>query len=144
MPQYEICLCRNKDRNEYISEKRGKPNLWVCNKPKVTLWMQEISILPGHLRSPLVPICMPTLCWKHVTKLNQYVVNQKLNHLYYIDFRQRSSRLKYNHRVNSNNKDYIHCILRVECTVFCNLQSRARTHAVLVIGLNELLFNRTT
>jgi hypothetical protein len=25
--------------------------------------------------------------------------------------------------------------LRVECTLFCNLQSRARTHAVLVIGL---------
>jgi hypothetical protein len=29
--------------------------------------------------------------------------------------------------------------LRVECTRFCNLQSRARTHAVLVIGLYELL-----
>jgi hypothetical protein len=25
--------------------------------------------------------------------------------------------------------------LRVECTLFCNLQSRARTHAVLVIGV---------
>ena len=32
-----------------------------------------------------------------------------------------------------------HLRLRVECTVFCNLQSRARTHAVLMIGLNELL-----
>jgi hypothetical protein len=29
--------------------------------------------------------------------------------------------------------------LRVECTLFCNLQSWARTHAVLVIGLYELL-----
>jgi hypothetical protein len=28
-----------------------------------------------------------------------------------------------------------HLRLRVECTFFCNLQSRARTHAVLVIGL---------
>jgi hypothetical protein len=28
-----------------------------------------------------------------------------------------------------------HLRLRVECTLFCNLQSRARTHAVLVIGL---------
>jgi hypothetical protein len=27
---------------------------------------------------------------------------------------------------------------------FCNLQSRARTHAVLVIGLYELLDNTTT
>jgi hypothetical protein len=27
---------------------------------------------------------------------------------------------------------------------FCNLQSRARTHAVLVIGLYELLGNLTT
>jgi hypothetical protein len=27
---------------------------------------------------------------------------------------------------------------------FCNLQSRARTHAVLVIGLYELLGNPTT
>jgi nitrate reductase NapE component len=33
--------------------------------------------------------------------------------------------------------------LRVEGTPFCNLQSRARTHAVLVIGLYELLGNPT-
>jgi hypothetical protein len=32
-----------------------------------------------------------------------------------------------------------HLRLRVECTLFYNLQSRARTHAVLVIGLYELL-----
>ena len=36
-----------------------------------------------------------------------------------------------------------HLRLRVECTHFCNLQSRARTHAVLVIGLYELLGNQT-
>jgi hypothetical protein len=34
-----------------------------------------------------------------------------------------------------------HLQLRVECTLFCNLQSRARTHAILVIGLYELLGN---
>ena len=32
-----------------------------------------------------------------------------------------------------------HLRLRFECTFFCNLQSLARTHAVLVIGLYELL-----
>jgi hypothetical protein len=32
-----------------------------------------------------------------------------------------------------------HLRLRVECTFFCNLQSWARTHAVLVISLYELL-----
>jgi len=37
-----------------------------------------------------------------------------------------------------------HLRLRVECTLFCNLQSRARTHAVLVIDLYELLDNPTT
>jgi hypothetical protein len=37
-----------------------------------------------------------------------------------------------------------HLLLRVECTFFCNLQSRLRTHAVLVIGLYELLGNPTT
>jgi hypothetical protein len=37
-----------------------------------------------------------------------------------------------------------HFRLRVECTLFCNLQSRVRTHAVLVIGLYELLGNPTT
>ena len=37
-----------------------------------------------------------------------------------------------------------HLRLRVECTLFCNLQIRARTHAVLVIGLYELLDNPTT
>jgi hypothetical protein len=36
---------------------------------------------------------------------------------------------------------FYHLWLRVECTLFCNLQSRARTHAVLVIGLYELLGN---
>jgi hypothetical protein len=34
--------------------------------------------------------------------------------------------------------------LRVECILFCNLQSRARTHAILVIGMYELLGNPTT
>jgi hypothetical protein len=34
-----------------------------------------------------------------------------------------------------------HLQLRVECTLCCNLQSRVRTHAVLVIGLYELLAN---
>jgi hypothetical protein len=37
-----------------------------------------------------------------------------------------------------------HLRLRVECTLFCNLQSWVRTHAVLVIGLYELLGNPTT
>ena len=39
-----------------------------------------------------------------------------------------------------------HLRLRVECTLFCNLQTRARTHAILVIhvGLHELLGNPTT
>ena len=32
-----------------------------------------------------------------------------------------------------------HLRLRVECTFFCDLQSQARTHAVLVIDLYELL-----
>ena len=34
-----------------------------------------------------------------------------------------------------------HLRLRVEYTLFCNLQSRARIHAVMVIGLYELLGN---
>jgi hypothetical protein len=37
-----------------------------------------------------------------------------------------------------------HLRLRVECTLFYNLQSRARTHVVFVIGLYELLGNPTT
>jgi hypothetical protein len=37
-----------------------------------------------------------------------------------------------------------HLWLRVEFTIVCNLQSRARTHAVLVVGLYELLGNSTT
>ena len=32
-----------------------------------------------------------------------------------------------------------HLRLRVECTLFCNLKCWVRTHAVLVIGLYELL-----
>jgi len=37
-----------------------------------------------------------------------------------------------------------HLQLRVECTIFCNLQSQALSHCVLVIGLYELLGNPTT
>ena len=40
--------------------------------------------------------------------------------------------------------NFIHMRLRVECTLFCNLQTRARTHVVLVIGLYELLSHPTT
>jgi hypothetical protein len=37
-----------------------------------------------------------------------------------------------------------HMRLFIECTLFCNLQSRAQTHAVLVIGLYELLGDSAT
>ena len=37
-----------------------------------------------------------------------------------------------------------HLRLQVKCTLFCNLQSWVRTHAILVIGLYELLGNPTT
>jgi hypothetical protein len=37
-----------------------------------------------------------------------------------------------------------HFRLRVKCTVFCNSQRRPGTHAVLVIGLYELLGNPIT
>jgi len=37
-----------------------------------------------------------------------------------------------------------HLQLRVECTLFCNLQSQVQTDVVLVIGLYELLGNPTT
>jgi hypothetical protein len=48
-----------------------------------------------------------------------------------------------NHRPWTSNWDLYHLRLRVECTLFCNLQSRARTHVVLVIGFYELLGNQT-
>jgi hypothetical protein len=41
-------------------------------------------------------------------------------------------------------KQLYHLGLRVECTLICNLQNRARTHAVLVTDLYELLGNPTT
>jgi hypothetical protein len=37
-----------------------------------------------------------------------------------------------------------HLQLRVECTFFCNLQSRVQTQTVFMIGLYELLDNPTT
>jgi hypothetical protein len=44
-----------------------------------------------------------------------------------------------NHRPWASTGKLYHLRLRVECTLFCNLQNRARTHAVLVIGLYKLL-----
>ena len=46
--------------------------------------------------------------------------------------------------VNNTTGKLYHLKLLVECTFFCNLQSRARNHALLVIGLYELLGNPTT
>jgi hypothetical protein len=40
--------------------------------------------------------------------------------------------------------NFITCGCESSAPFFCNLQSRARTHAVLVIGLYELLDNPTT
>ena len=40
-------------------------------------------------------------------------------------------------------KQLYHLRLRVECTLFCNLESRTRTHAVLMLGVYELLSNIT-
>jgi len=37
-----------------------------------------------------------------------------------------------------------HLRVRVECTLLCNFQTRTLTHAVLVIGLYEVLGNPTT
>ena len=47
-----------------------------------------------------------------------------------------------NHRPWASNWSTLPLALRVKCTFF--LQSRARTHVVLVIGLYELLGNPTT
>ena len=41
-------------------------------------------------------------------------------------------------------KQLVNLRLQVRCTFFCNLQSQAWTHAILVIGLYELLGNPTT
>jgi hypothetical protein len=49
-----------------------------------------------------------------------------------------------NHRPWQATGKLYHLRLRVECTLFCNLQSQAQTHVVLVIGLYELLGNPTT
>ena len=43
-----------------------------------------------------------------------------------------------------NHRPWAKLYITFECTLFCNLQSRARTHAVLVIGLYKLLGNPTT
>jgi len=51
-----------------------------------------------------------------------------------------------NHRPWASNLlvNFITCDCESSVPVFCNLQSRARTYAVLVIGLYELLGNPTT
>jgi hypothetical protein len=40
--------------------------------------------------------------------------------------------------------NFITCGCKSNAPFFCNLQSQARTHAILVIGLYELLGNPTT
>ena len=49
-----------------------------------------------------------------------------------------------NHRPWASNWQTLSLAAASRVHPFCNLQSRARTHVVLVIGLNELLGNSTT
>ena len=49
-----------------------------------------------------------------------------------------------NHQSRASTGKLYHLRLRVKCTLFCNVQSRAWTHAALVIGFYELLGNPTT
>ena len=49
-----------------------------------------------------------------------------------------------NHRPWESNWETLSFAVASRVHPFCNLQSRARTHAVLVIGLYELLGNPTT
>ena len=49
-----------------------------------------------------------------------------------------------NHNHGQATGKLYHLRLRVECTLFCHIQSRARTHTILVTGLYELLGNPTT
>ena len=51
---------------------------------------------------------------------------------------------KENHQPWQATGKFYHLRLRVEYILLGNLQSRVRTHAVLVIGLYELLGNPTT
>ena len=67
--------------------------------------------------------------------------------LYHGDQFQWWKKAEYPERTTDNGQatgKLYHLRLRVECTLFCNLQSRVRTHAVLVIGLHELIGNPTT
>jgi hypothetical protein len=47
------------------------------------------------------------------------------------------------HQIGQATSKFYHLLLRVECSLFCNLQSRARSHVVLVIGWYALLGNPT-
>ena len=49
-----------------------------------------------------------------------------------------------NHRPWASNWETLSLAAASRVHPFCNLQSRARTHAILVIGLYELLGNPTT
>ena len=58
--------------------------------------------------------------------------------LYHGDQFQRWKKLQYPKRTTDHGQatgKLYHLRLRVKCTLFCNLKSQARTHAVLVIGL---------
>jgi hypothetical protein len=61
--------------------------------------------------------------------------------------RSRNTHKKYPERTTAHGQatgKFYHLRLGVKRTLFCNIQSRGQTHAVLVIGLYELLGNPTT
>jgi hypothetical protein len=75
--------------------------------------------------------------WRHFQQYISYIMATSFNWWKKLEYPERTT----DHgRVTGN---LYHLWLRVECILFCNLQSRARTHAVLVMGLYELLGNPT-
>jgi hypothetical protein len=90
----------------------------------------------GRWFSPGTPASSTTKTGRH--DIAEILLKVKLNTINQIN--QMASK----YRFYRNCCSYVHVALYKWYTFFCNLQSRVRTHAVLVIGLYELLGNTTT
>ena len=106
--------------------------------------LAEETGVPGenHLHDKLYHMLLYRvhLAWTDLIWFDFWCFNATFNNISAISWRpvlvvEEAGVLWENHRPLVN----YHLRLRVECTLFCNLQSRARTHAVLVIGLYEML-----
>jgi hypothetical protein len=119
-------------------EEAGVPG----NHIKIFIWIQGIGLFSQLFLSSLASI--PQEWSSSVVRSSSFFQYSGFFHQFYWWKKPEYPERNTDHGQATACSKLYHLRLRVECTLFCNLQRRARTHAVFAIGLYALFGNPTT